>query len=312
MSSKPRIVVLDSEKFNDLSWDAFRSLGELVLHERTKEPAVAERAAGASIILTNKTPLSAPTLAALPSLKYIGVLATGHNVVDSATARTRGIPVTNVPEYGTLAVAQHTFALLLELTQHVGRHAASVRDGAWVQGRADWCFWESPVTELAGLRLGLIGAGRIAQAVARIGEAFGMTVAYARRADGPAGLANVLRTSDVISLHCPLTPDTREIIRADTLKLMKPSAFLINTSRGPLINDRDLAHALDSDRIAGAALDVLSVEPPPSDNPLLRARHCLITPHMAWAATPARSRLLGVAASNIQAFLSGHPQNLVN
>jgi len=315
--STPRIVVLDGEKFGDLSWEPLRALGTLTLFERSTAADVPARAAGADIILTNKSPVSAATLEALPQLRYIGVLATGHNVVDSAAARSRGIPVTNVPEYGTLAVAQHAFALLLELTQQVGSYAAGVKSGRWAPGKADWCYWDKPLVELAGLQLGLIGSGRIGQAVAKIAEAFGMRVVYAQRPNGPASagkmpLEQVMRTSDVISLHCPLTPDTKELIRAETLAWMKPSAFLVNTSRGALIRDQDLADALNQGRIAGAGLDVLTSEPPPVDNPLLKAENCIITPHLAWAATPARARLLEVAVANVKSFLDGATRNVVN
>lgn len=307
-----RITVLDSEKFSDLSWDELRDVGELVLCERTGAADVARVAANAECVLTNKSPITAEAIAALPGLRYIGVLATGHNVVDGAAARVRGIPVCNVPEYGTLAVAQHAFALLLELAQGVGAHAAGVRRARWVQGRSDWCYWDFPLTELAGRNLGLVGSGRIAQAVGRIGQAFGMNVAFATRAGGREELKKVLAASDVVSLHCPLTDATRELIRAETLGWMKPGAILINTSRGGLINERDLAAALNSARLAGAGLDVLSAEPPPADNPLLSARNCVITPHLAWAAESARRRLLQTAFANLKAFLSGRPQNVVN
>jgi glycerate dehydrogenase len=315
--SIPRIAVLDGEKFSDLSWEPLRALGTLTVHERTGAAKVASRAADADIVLTNKSPINAATVAALPRLRYIGVLATGHNVVDSAAARGRGIPVTNVPEYGTLAVAQHTFALLLELTQQTGSYSAGVKNGRWVQGKADWCYWDKPVVELAGLQLGLIGSGRIGQSVAKIAEAFGMRVVYAQRPNAPATpgkvpLEQVMRTSDVISLHCPLTPDTKELIRAETLAWMRPSAFLLNTSRGALIRDQDLADALNQGRLAGAALDVLTVEPPPPENPLLTAQNCIVTPHLAWAATTARARLLEVAVANVKAFLGGSPRNVVN
>jgi glycerate dehydrogenase len=315
--STPRIVVLDGEKFGDLSWEPLRALGTLIVHERSKEADIPARAAGADLVLTNKSPLSAATLEQLPQLRYIGVLATGHNVVDSAAARAKGIPVTNVPEYGTLAVAQHVFALLLELTQQTGSYAAGTRAGRWTQGKADWCYWDKPLLELAGLQLGLVGSGRIGSAVAKIATAFGMKVVYAQRPGagpslGKIPLEQVLRTSDVVSLHCPLTPDTKELIRAETLAWMKPTALLINTSRGPLIRDQDLADALNQGRLAGAALDVLSVEPPPADNPLLSAQNCLVTPHLAWAATTARARLLEVAVANVKHFLDGAPNHVVN
>ncbi len=315
--STPRIVVLDGEKFGDLSWEPLRALGTLVVHERSNPADIPTRAAGADIVLTNKSPLSAATLEQLPQLRYIGVLATGHNVVDSAAARAKGIPVTNVPEYGTLAVAQHVFALLLELTQQTGSYAAGTRAGRWTQGKADWCYWDKPLLELAGLQLGLVGSGRIGSTVAKIATAFGMNVVYAQRQGaghsmGKIPLEQVLRTSDVVSLHCPLTPDTKELIRAETLAWMKPSALLINTSRGPLIRDQDLADALNQGRLAGAALDVLSVEPPPADNPLLSAQNCLVTPHLAWAATTARARLLQVAIANVKSFIDGAPHHVVN
>ena len=315
--STPRIVILDGEKFGDLSWEPLRALGTVTVLERTAAADVAAQAAGADIILTNKSPVTAAAIDALPQLRYIGVLATGHNVVDSAAAKARGIPVANVPEYGTLAVAQHAFALLLELTQQTGSYAAGVKTGRWVQGKADWCYWDKPLVELAGLQLGLIGSGRIGQAVAKIAEAFGMRVVFAQRPKGPASpgkiaFEQVMRTSDVNSLHCPLTPETKELIRAETLAWMKPTAFLLNTSRGALIRDQDLADALNQGRLAGAALDVLTVEPPPPDNPLLKAENCIITPHLAWAATPARARLLEVAIANVKAFVDAAPRNVVN
>ena len=311
--SAPTIVILDDHTLNpgDLPWAPLEQLGRLVRYERTPEAQIVGRSREADVLLTNKTPLSAETLARLPSLKYIGVLATGYNVVATEAARARGIPVTNVPEYGTLTVAQHTFALLLELTQRTGHHAESVRAGRW-SAAPDFCYWDFPLIELAGLTLGVVGSGRIGQAVGRIGEALGMKVRFARRAGGPAELESVLRASDVVSLHCPLTPDTRELIRAQTLAWLKPSALLINTSRGLLVNEADLAAALNSGRLAGAGLDVLSREPPAPDNPLLGAKNCLITPHLAWAARAARLRLLEVAAANIQAFLAGKPVNVVN
>jgi Lactate dehydrogenase and related dehydrogenases len=312
-NSRPRLVVLDGHTLNpgDLSWTELERECHCTIYARTSSDELLERAAGAEILLTNKVPLNGTTIAALPELRYIGVLATGYNVVDTAAARARGIPVTNVPAYGTRAVAQHVFALLLELTQHVGEHAATVRAGRWSQG-PDWCYWDRPLIELAGLTLGLVGAGRIASAVAAIGEAMGMKVIYARRSGGRQELEQVLRAADVVSLHCPLTPDTQRMIDATTLGWMKPGALLINTARGPLIDEAALAEALASGRLGGAGLDVLSVEPPPADHPLLRAPNCVITPHQAWAARAARARLLGVAVENVRAFLAGKPQNVVN
>lgn len=308
-----KIVVLDGATLNpgDLSWAALQAIAPCEIHDRTAEREIVGRARDAGIVLTNKTVLNAATIGALPALRYIGVLATGYNVVDAVAARAKDIPVTNIPAYGTPSVAQHTFALLLELTNHVGQHAASVRAGGWSRC-PDFCYAETPLVELDGKTLGLVGAGRIAQAVARIGEAFGMKVVFATRRGGRAELERVLGESDVISLHCPLTSETRELINAATLARMKPSAFLINTSRGPLIAEADLAAALNTGRLAGAAVDVLSTEPPPAGNPLLTARNCLVTPHHAWATQAARQRLMTVAVENVRAFLAGSPQNVVN
>lgn len=308
-----RIVILDGHTLNpgDLSWNGFESLGPCAVHPRTAPADVVARSEGADILLTNKTPLSAETIGRLPALRYIGVLATGYNVVDTAAARSRGVPVTNVPAYGTRSVAQHAWALLLELTQGISGHARSVREGRW-SANPDWCYWDRPLVELHGLTLGIVGAGRIGREVGRIAEAFGMVVRQATRQGGPAELESVLRASDVVSLHCPLTPETRELINARTIALMKPTAFLLNTSRGPLVNETDLAQALNAGRIAGAAMDVLSTEPPARDNPLITARNCLITPHHAWATTAARRRLLATALDNLKAFLAGKPVNVVN
>lgn len=313
MNPRPKIVVLDGHPLNpgDLSWSALEALGECVVHARTPAGEIGAHCRGAGILLTNKTPLSAATIAGCPELRCIGVLATGYNVVDTEAARTRGIPVTNVPAYGTASVAQHTIALLLELARHAGHHARRVRGGAWSEG-ADWCFWDTPQVELDGLVLGVVGGGRIGRAVGALGSAFGMDVRFATRQDGRAGLETLLRAADVVSLHCPLTPDTQHLIDAGTIAWMKPAALLINTSRGPLIDESALAGALDSGRLAGAALDVLSVEPPPADHPLFKARNCIITPHIAWAGSNARRRLMEIAVENVRAFLAGTPQNVVN
>lgn len=309
----PAIVVLDGFTLNpgDLSWSALEAHGPCRVFDRTPVSAIVAHGHDAGILLTNKTPLSAATIAALPALRYIGVLATGYNIVDVAAARGRGIPVTNVPAYGTASVAQHAFALLLELTQRTGHHARTVAEGRWARC-PDFCYWDKPLLELHGLTLGLVGSGRIAQAVARIGEAMGMSVVFARRADGRAGLERVLRTADVVSLHCPLTAETQRLINAETLGWMKPTALLLNTSRGPLVDEAALAEALRAGRLAGAGLDVLATEPPPADHPLYAAPNCLITPHIAWATTAARARLMGVAVDNVRAFLAGTPQNVVN
>ncbi len=314
------LVILDGYTANpgDLSWDEFAGLGALSVRDRTPVEQIAEQARDAEIVLTNKAPLDAATIAALPKLRYIGVLATGHNIVDSAAARARGIPVCNVPEYGTANVAQAVFALILELTNRTGHHTDTVRAGRW-SGSIDWCYWDFPLVELSGRTLGIVGYGRIGAAVARIGAAFGMKVLAHRRSGIPAGepaqTANfdtLFRESDVLTLHCPLTPETKHLVNAERLAQMKPGAFLINTARGPLIDEPALATALDEGRIAGAGLDVLSIEPPSADNPLLTARNCLITPHIAWATREARARLLSIAAENIRAWQTGALQNVVN
>jgi glycerate dehydrogenase len=314
------IVVLDGFTLNpgDLGWEDLKALGPCIIYDRTPPAALADRAATADILLTNKTELTSAALQNLPRLKYIGVLATGTNVVDLAAARARGIPVTNVPAYGTKSVAQLTFALLLELTQHVGHHAQTVREGRWTRSM-EWCYWDFPLIELDGLTLGLVGFGRIGRAVAELGAAFGMKVLAAAHSASAAPpfvrlveLETLFRESDVVSLHCPLTPQTANLVNARRLSLMKPTAFLLNTSRGPLVDQAALAEALNSGRIAGAAMDVLSKEPPPADNPLLTARNCVITPHLAWATRAARSRLMKIAVDNVRIFLRGNAQNVVN
>ncbi|MEQ1862376.1 MAG: D-2-hydroxyacid dehydrogenase [Chthoniobacteraceae bacterium] len=314
------LVVLDGYTANpgDLDWDAFAALGALTVHDRTPTVQIVERARDAEIVLTNKAPLDAGTIAALPRLRYIGVLATGYNIVDIAAARARDITVCNVPEYGTANVAQAVFALILELTSRTGHHADTVRAGRW-SACIDWCYWDFPLIELSGRTLGIIGYGRIGAAVARIGAAFGMKVLAHRRSGIPAGepaqsadLDTIFREVDVLTLHCPLTPETKHLIDSSRLAQMKPTSFLINTARGPLVDEPALAAALDDGRIAGAGLDVLSAEPPAAGNPLLSAKNCLITPHIAWATREARSRLLAIAAENIRAWQSGTPRNVVN
>ncbi len=315
------IVVLDGHTLNpgDLSWEGFEQLGTARIYERTPPEAIVERAAEAEVVLTNKTPLSAATLEALPQLQYIGVLATGYNIVDVEAARNRGIPVTNVPDYGTDSVAQMTMALLLELTQHVGHLARTVREGRWTKC-PDFCYWDYPLIELRGLALGIVGYGRIGQAVARLGQAFGMNVLVytPRRVLGTpmgvefASLDMLLGWSDVVSLHCPLRPETENLMNAQRLAMMKPTAFLLNTSRGQLVDAQALADALKEGRLGGAGLDVLAVEPPHADNPLLAAPRCYITPHIAWATRAARDRLLQGALENLINFLQGTPINVVN
>jgi glycerate dehydrogenase len=316
-----KIVVLDGHTLSpgDLDWTPLTALGDVTLHERTPPAEIIPRALGAEVILTNKTPLDRTTLQRLPGLRYVGVLATGYNVVDAKAARDLNVIVTNVPNYGTRSVAQHVFALLLELTQNTGYHAAAVRGGKW-NACPDFCFWDHPLVELDGLTLGVVGFGRIGQATAAVAAAFGMSVVATTRqgdanpAPGVRGvdLETLLAESDAISLHCPLTPATTGLINASRLARMKPSAYLINTSRGGLVKESELAAALNSGRLAGAGLDVLSVEPPTPDNPLLTAKNCLITPHIAWATHAARGRLLNVAVKNVAAFVSGQPANVVN
>ena len=316
---KPKIVVLDGHTLNpgDLNWDALGKIGELTVHDRTPPEQVAERAAEAEIVFTNKALLPAEAINALPSLKYIGVLATGYNVVDIAAARARDIPVTNIPGYGTESVAQMTFALILELTQQPALHDASVHAGDW-SACPDFCYWEKPLVELNGLTLGLVGYGAIGQAVAQLGRAFGMKILVhtrtARKEEGTefVDCQTVFRESDMVSLHCPLTDQNHGFVDAALLSQMKPTAYLINTARGPLVNEKDLAKALNEGQIAGVATDVLSVEPPTAGNPLFGAKNLIITPHIGWATRAARERLMNIAADNLRAFLNGKPQNMVN
>jgi glycerate dehydrogenase len=326
-SSPPRIVVLDGFTTNpgDLGWKPLERLGALTVHQRTPPELVAGRIALADVVVTNKTRLGASELAAAPALQGICMLSTGHDVVDGAAAAARGVPLCNVPEYGTASVAQAVFALLLELTNRTGQHSEQVRQGAW-SASPDFCFWEGSLTELAGLRLGVVGLGRIGLAVAAIARAFGMEV-LAHRRDSAAGvrsesssglevpvvdLPTLLAASDVVSLHCPLTPQTRGLMDAERIALMKPGALLINTGRGALVNETDLAAALHSGQLGGAGLDVLSLEPPAPTNPLLQAPNCVITPHIAWATRSARGRLIAAVAANGEAILAGAPINVVN
>ena len=317
-ASPPRIVVLDEGRLLDggLTWDAIASLGSLEVHARTGPADLLTRAGEADILLTNKTPLCADTLAQLPRLRFISVLATGHNVVDTAAARARGIPVSNVPAYATDSVAQHVFALILEWCHHVGHHASAVASGHWTRSAA-WCAPLTPLRPLSGRRLGLIGRGRIAQRVADIGRAFGMeprlaSVSHPRGGNGLDALDEVIATSDVLSLHCQLTPASEGLVDTAFLLRMKPGALLVNTARGALIREHDLAAALQDGTLAGAALDVLTEEPPPPDHPLTRLGNCLITPHMAWMSIDARQRLLDITAENLRAFLRSAPVNVVN
>lgn len=315
------IVVLDGYTLNpgDLSWKNLESLGPCTVYDRSAPEEVLPRAKDAEIILTNKTVLSSDIIKQLPKLKYIGVLATGYNIVDIEAARDKEIPVTNVPTYSTQSVAQIVFAHLLNLAHHVAHHAQTVRSGRWTSS-PDFCYWDTPLIELAGLTMGIIGFGKIGQATAKLALAFGMNVIFfdiSKPSSIPQGcqskeMDDIFRTSDVISLHCPLTSDTNKIINKERLELMKKTAFLINTSRGPLVDEQALADALNNERIAGASLDVLSEEPPGESNPLLTAKNCYITPHIAWATYAARKRLLQVAVDNVASFLAGKLQNVVN
>lgn len=316
-----KIVVVDAYTANpgDLSWAELETLGECVFHDRTPLAEMASRCAEAEVVLTNKAVLNAEVIAALPKLQYIGVCATGYNVVDVAAARERGIVVTNVPAYSSASVAQLVFALLLELTHGVGRHAQSVAAGGW-QACPDFSYWEQPLIELQGRVLGVIGYGDIGGSVARIGAAFGMKVLASKRSwaqpppEGvtPASTDEIFAQSDVISLHCPLTEETKHLVGPRTLGLMKPSALLINTGRGPLVDEAALAEALRAGRIGGAGLDVLSVEPPVAGNPLIGAPNCLITPHIGWATREARARLIAQVAANVRAWQQGEPVNVVS
>ena len=317
----PQIVVLDGYTLNpgDLSWDGLRALGACMVYDRTPPADIVARAGQAEIALTNKTELPADVIEALANLRYVGVLATGYNVVDIDAARHRGIIVTNVPAYSTRSVAQMVFAHLLNLALHIGPHAQTVSGGAW-SSQPDFCYWETPLIELAGLTMGIVGFGRIGRATAEIALAFGMEV-IAYDIDPPTNaprrcrfveLDEVFRQSDVVSLHCPLTSKNRRLVNEQRLAMMKEGAFLINTSRGPLIDEQALAQVLNDGRIAGAGLDVLTSEPPEKDNPLLSAKNCFITPHISWATHAARRRLLKVAIENVAAFLAGTPQNVVN
>lgn len=315
-----KIVVLDGYGLNpgDLSWEEMQALGELTVYDRTAPAELAERAAGAEVLITNKTVITAGDMAALPALKYIGVLATGYNVVDVAAAKERGIVVTNIPAYSTASVAQMVFAHLLNITQCVGHYAYANRHGRWANN-PDFCFWDTELTELADKKIGIVGLGNTGQATARIASAFGMQVcAYTSKPQTalPEGikkmeLDELFSQCDVVSLHCPLTPETKELVNARRLAQMKPTAILINTGRGPLVNEQDLADALNRGTIAAAGVDVLSTEPPRYDNPLLTARNCFITPHIAWATREARIRLMDIAVANLKAYIGGQIINNV-
>src|SRR5271156_2891316 len=317
-----KIVVLDGYALNpgDLSWEDLRAIGDLEVFDRTADDQIVARAHEAEIVLTNKTRLSAQILRQLDKTRYIGVLATGYDVVDVQAARELKISVTNIPTYGTASVAQFTFALLLELCHHVALHGESTRAGEWSRS-VDFSFWKTPLIELAGKTIAIIGFGQIGRRVAEIAVALELRIIAADAVRNPVpdwpsfqwcDVDELLPQADVVSLHCPLLPQTRGIINAKTLAMMKPGAFLINTSRGPLVIEQDLADALNNGHLAGAAVDVLSSEPPSPDNPLLQAKNCIVTPHIAWASKEARTRLLNTAVANVRAFLDGHPVNVVN
>ena len=316
---KLQIVVLDGYVLNpgDLDWSALRALAPCTIHDRTADAEIASRVSNASIVLTNKVHLTRETILAAKDLRYIGVTATGYNNVDTVAAAERGVTVTNVPAYSTMSVAQLVFAHLLNLTHRVGHHAHEVRDGRW-SASGDFAFWDFPLIELSGLVLGIVGFGRIGKEVAAIARSFGMNVLVhtTGAAESPGAafvpLNEIFSRSDVVSLHCPLTEQTRGLVSKSRLSMMKHTAWIINTSRGPLIDEQALADALHGGRIAGAGLDVLSVEPPPPDHPLLSAPHCFITPHFAWASTAARRRLMNEVVENVRSFLRGIPRNIVN
>ena len=318
-----KIVVLDGYAANpgDIGWEPWKTLGELTVYERTAPEETVARCKDAEIVLTNKVIIDAKVIEALPALRYIGVLATGYNVVDLEAASKHGVIVTNIPAYSTLSVAQMVFAHLLNITHHVAQHAERVTNGAW-QNSKDFCFWDSELIELDGLTLGIVGLGNIGRAVACIALTFGMKVmAYSSKSEEAlaemgiqkaASYEDVFRTADVVSLHCPLNAQTKHLVNAERLALMKPSAILINTGRGPLIDEQALADALNSEKIYAAGVDVLTQEPPRAGSPLIGARNCYITPHVAWATRAARERLDKIAFDNVRAFLDGCPRNVVN
>ncbi len=316
-----KIVILDgyTENPGDLSWEGFAALGELTVYERTAAADIVPRIGDAEIVYTNKTPITAETLAVCPNLRYIGLLATGYNVVDVAAAKARGVAVTNIPTYGTAAVAQFAIAMLLEICHHVAHHSDAVHAGRWT-ANPDWCFWDYPLIELDGKTMGIIGFGRIGQATGRIARALGMRVlAYdSRPSDAGRAIAEyvpldeLLANSDVISLHCPLFPETEGIVNKANIARMKDGVILLNNSRGPLVVEQDLSDALNSGKVYAAGLDVVSTEPIRPDNPLLKAKNCFITPHISWAPRESRQRLMDIAVENLRAFLAGAPVNVVN
>ena len=317
-----KIVVLDGYTLNpgDISWEGLEALGEVTVYDRTKPEEVVERIGDAEVVYTNKTPITRDTLDQCGNIRFIGVLATGYNIIDIEEEKEKGIPVSNIPTYGTAAVSQFAIALLLELCHHIGEHSDAVKNGEWTSN-PDWCFWKYPLVELAGKTMGIVGFGRIGQDTGKIAQALGMKVlafdAYKRpelesETCRYADLDTLLAESDVISLHCPLFPDTEGIINKDTIAKMKTGVMIINDSRGPLIVEEDLRDALNSGKVAGAALDVVSTEPIKMDNPLLSAKNVILTPHIAWAPKESRQRLMDIAVENLQCFVDGAPHNVVN
>lgn len=316
-----KIVMLDAYTTNpgDLSWDNFSVLGDLEVYDRTPSDKVIERAKDADIIITNKTPVTREIIDCLPNLKFIALMSTGYNIVDYVYLKEKGIPVSNIPSYSTDAVAQLVMSFILELSMNVGLHSESVKSGEWSEC-ADFCYWKTPLTELSGKTLGIFGLGKIGRAVAERAKAFGMDiVAYVPRIHGDEPdyikllpLKEMLNVSDIVSMHCPLTPETEGIVNEDFIAEMKDGAYFINTSRGTVVNENALADALNSGKLGGAGLDVLSTEPPMKDNPLLSAKNCFVTPHIAWASFETRKRLVGILYDNIRAFIDGKPQNVIN
>lgn len=318
------LVVLDgyTENPGDLSWDQLKEFGKLTVYDRTditNEEEIISRMRGAEIVITNKTPITKSVIQACPDLKFISILATGYNVVDCGFSKEKGIPVSNVPAYGSNSVGQFAIALLLEICHHIGHHSESVAQGKWQQSK-DWCYWDFPLIELAGKTIGIIGFGRIGQVTGKIAKALGMNVLAFDQTPTESGqmladyvsLDSLLKNSDVIALHCPLFPETQGIICHDTISKMKDGVIIINNSRGPLIVEQDLADALNSGKVAAAGLDVVSTEPITDDNPLLTAKNCIITPHISWAPKESRQRILDCTAKNISSFLQGNPINRVN
>lgn len=317
-----KIVVLDgyTENPGDLSWEGLEALGELTVYDRTEEALAAQRISDAEAVYTNKTPIGKDTLDKCKNIKFIGVLATGYNIVDVDAAREKGIAVCNIPAYGTAAVAQFAIALLLEICHHVGAHSDSVKAGGWEKS-SDWCYWNYPLIELVDKTMGIIGFGKIGQAVGRIAQALGMKLVVYDAYKNPelesgtlryVALDELFERADIISLHCPLFPETEGIIRKENIEKMKDQVIIVNNSRGQLIVEKDLAEALECGKVAAAAVDVVSTEPIRSGNPLLKAKNCIITPHISWASKASRQRLMDIAAENLECFMKGKPQNVVN